>query len=106
MYVCAYYYAQQVKEAIKKERHKSQQDTRKALNKLRSGTGLLLAGTPAEALLQSRTGQSAMFPPLNIKGANLHLVEPRKPSDLPMADIQKVRELLLNNEIVHMRSFV
>lgn len=82
----------QVKEVIKKERHKSQQDTRKALNKLRSGTGLLLAGTPAEALLQGGTGkgQSAMFPPLNVKGANLHLLEPRQPSDLPLADIQKV----------------
>ena len=44
-------------------------------------------GRTAPAL--NNTG-GAMFPPLNVKGANLHLIEPRKPSDLPLADIQKV----------------
>jgi len=37
---------------------------------------------------------SSMFPPLNVKGANLHLIEPRKPSELALADVQKVGVIL------------
>jgi hypothetical protein len=33
-----------------------------------------------------------MFPPLNVKGANLHLIEPRKPSELALSDVQKVTQ--------------
>lgn len=52
---------------------------------------LLLHTTSDLDLLLNRTGtNNNMFPPLNVKGANLHLIEPRKPSDLPLADIQKV----------------
>jgi hypothetical protein len=36
-----------------------------------------------------------MFPPLNVKGANLHLIEPRKPSELALSDVQKVTPRLL-----------
>uniref|UniRef100_A0A7S3M0U4 Coiled-coil domain-containing protein 176 n=1 Tax=Spumella elongata TaxID=89044 RepID=A0A7S3M0U4_9STRA len=92
---------QEVKEVIRKERHRNQQETRRALNKLKSGAGVLAATAgpttnPELDLLMGRTAPTlnnnggAMFPPLNVKGANLHLIEPRKPSDLPLADIQKL----------------
>lgn len=47
-------------------------------------------------LNRSTNANTAMFPPLNVKGANLHLIEPRKPSDLPLADIQKVHSVVVN----------
>lgn len=101
------HYPLQVKEAIRKERHKNQMETRKTLNKLRSGAG---AGTGPGATahttgggfgmivgpdgqLQPATTMSqklGMFPPLNVKGANLHLIEPRKPSELALSEVQKV----------------
>ena len=82
-----------MKEVIRKERHLSQQETRKALNKLRSGAGAGGMAAAASAAITAGANQkagTAMFPPLNVKGANLHLIEPRQPSDLPLADIQKV----------------
>ncbi len=77
-----------MKEVIRKERHKSQMETRKTLNKLRSGAGgTLPAPGDGQPTMSQRLG---IFPPLNIKGANLHLIEPRKPSELAMSDIQQV----------------
>lgn len=53
---------------------------------------ILMGRTAPAANTNNNTNHNgAMFPPLNVKGANLHLIEPRKPSDLPLADIQKVR---------------
>lgn len=60
-------------------------ETRKTLNKLRSG-----AGAGGDPLQQSMSQKLGMFPPLNVKGANLHLLEPRKPTELHLSDIQKV----------------
>ena len=83
----------QVKEAIRKERHKNQMETRKTLNKMRSGGGGgggshdPLAGGNNIPLSQ----KLGMFPPLNVKGANLHLVEPRQPSQLANIEMKKVR---------------
>jgi hypothetical protein len=78
----------QVKEVIRKERHKNQMETRKTLNKLRGGAGgTLPTGTEGQPTMSQRLG---MFPPLNVKGANLHLIEQRKPSELAMSDVQKV----------------
>lgn len=79
----------QVKEAIRKERHKNQMETRKTLNKLRSG-----AGAGGDPLQQSMSQKLGMFPPLNVKGTNLHLLEPRKPTELHLSDIQKVQAIL------------
>ena len=82
-----------MKEAIRKERHKNQMETRKALNKMRSGGGAATgsAGT-AEGRPLSMSQKLGMFPPLNVKGSNLHLIEPRKPSELALSDVQKVRK--------------
>jgi hypothetical protein len=74
----------QVKDVIRKERHLSAIETRKVMNKLRSGTG----GNPAAG--PTKAG-GVVFPPLNVKGANMHLMEPRNPSELQAIDVQKVR---------------
>jgi hypothetical protein len=50
-------------------------------------------GQPQQALTMSQ--KLGMFPPLNVKGANLHLIEPRKPSELALSDVQKVTPRLL-----------
>jgi hypothetical protein len=47
-------------------------------------------GQPQQALTMSQ--KLGMFPPLNVKGANLHLIEPRKPSELALSDVQKVTQ--------------
>jgi hypothetical protein len=44
----------QVKEAIRKERHKNQMETRKTLNKLRSGAGAT-TGTVEKIALNTET---------------------------------------------------
>lgn len=77
-------------------------DARKTLNKLRSGGGTTATapgtgtgggggfGVPPEGG-QTASQKLGLFPPLNVKGTNLHLIEPRKPSELAMSDVQKVR---------------
>ncbi|KAJ1400932.1 hypothetical protein B484DRAFT_339101 [Ochromonadaceae sp. CCMP2298] len=85
----------EVKEMIRKERQLSQAETRRALHKLSSGAGggrsSVGSGVPEGGV----SGRSTMFPVLNVKGANLHMIEPRKPSDLRLAEMPQVsiREL-------------
>jgi hypothetical protein len=67
----------EVKELVQKERKRSSVDTKIVLNKLRSGSGTHGVG-------KSSKKQVTAFPPLNVKGANLHHLDARATSDLPL----------------------
>ena len=64
----------EVKDIIRKEKARSAVETKIVLNKLRAGTGTTAGAGPKRAVL---------FPPLNVKGANLHHLDARDPSALP-----------------------
>jgi len=51
----------QVKEVIRKERHKNQQETRRALNKLRSGAGTTAATTGGGATGGGNPGGCCLY---------------------------------------------
>ena len=91
-----------MKEAIQKQRHINEIEARKTAIKLRGGHGAITDNGQATGPGQ-RTG--IMFPPLTIKAANLHLMEPRKPSDLPLAEVQKVR-FVRDNDVLQFFVFI
>lgn len=67
----------EVKELVKKEKKRSNVDTKIVLNKLRSGTGTHGVGKGSKK-------QITAFPPLNVKGSNLHHLDARATSDIPL----------------------
>ena len=67
----------EVKGLIKKERKRTSVDTKIVLNKLRSGSGTHGVGKNAK-------NQVVAFPPLNVKGANLHHLDARATSEVPL----------------------
>jgi len=76
----------EVKEVIKKERQLNRRDEKKALIQLRSGKGL--GGATGDG--NNARSKEAMFPPLDIKGSNLHLMETRTASNLQNMNVSKV----------------
>ena len=75
----------EVKDLIKKERRRTNVDTKIVLNKLRSGSGTHGVG-------KGKKGGSGAtnFPPLNIKGGNLHHLDARATSDIPLGSGENV----------------
>ena len=68
----------EVKSLIKKDRARTHVETKIVLNKLRGGTGT--AGVGKKGKVSSGTN----FPPLKVKGGNLHLLDARKTSEIPL----------------------
>lgn len=69
----------EVKAVIKKEKARTHVDTKIVLNKLRSG-----AGTHGVGKSSSKKGVTA-FPPLVVKGGNLHHLDARATSEIPLS---------------------
>lgn len=67
----------EVKELIKKERKRTHVETKIVMNKLRSGSGTHNVGKNVK-------NQITAFPPLNVKGANLHHLDARGTSEIPL----------------------
>jgi hypothetical protein len=68
----------EVKELVKKERKRTVGDTKIVLNKLRSGSGTHGTG-------KSDKKPVVAFPPLNVKATNLHHLDARATSEIPLA---------------------
>ena len=76
----------EVKDLIKKERKRTAVDTKIVLNKLRSGSGTHGVGKGSK-----KSGSNATnFPPLNVKGANLHHLDARATSEIPLGSSENV----------------
>lgn len=73
----------EVKSLIKKDRKRTHVETKIVLNKLRSGSGTAGVG-------KSSKGQVTAFPPLKVKGANLHHLDARKTSDIPLGNGEEI----------------
>lgn len=72
----------EVKALIKKDRKRTHVETKIVLNKLRSGTGTSGVG---------RSGKgNVAFPPLKVKGSNLHHLDARKTSDIPLGNGEEI----------------
>ncbi len=69
---------QEVKEVIVKEKKKSYNEARTTLNKLKAGTS------------EAAKSKTSAFPPLVVKAANLHHMESKTVSDLPVGALEKV----------------
>lgn len=72
----------EVKDIIRKEKQRTLVETKVVLNRLRSGSGTAGAGGTKRS--------SVAFPPLNVKGPNLHHLDGRTPSELPMNAMESV----------------
>ena len=68
----------EVKALIKKDRARTHVETKIVLNKLRGGAGT--AGVGKNGKVSSGTN----FPPLKVKGTNLHHLDARKTSEIPL----------------------
>jgi hypothetical protein len=73
----------EVKQLIKRDRRRTHVETKIVLNKLRSGAGTSGVG-------KSKKEQVTAFPPLKIKGANLHHLDARKTSEIPLGNMDNV----------------
>lgn len=73
----------EVKDIIRKEKQRSAIETKVVLNRLRSGSGTTGAGG-------GDTKRSVAFPPLNVKGPNLHHLDGRAQSELPLNALEQV----------------
>lgn len=70
----------EVKDIIRKEKQRTLVETKVVLNRLRSGSGVGVGGGT----------KSVAFPPLKVRGPNLHHLDGRTPSELPMNALENV----------------
>lgn len=81
---------QEVKEIIKHERKRTHPEEMILLNKMRSGGG----GKVLQNGPNASTSKVVNFPPLTVKGANLHLLDKHKVSNLPAGELDKVKSYI------------
>jgi hypothetical protein len=74
----------EVKSLIKNDRKRSHVETNIVLNKLRSGSG-------TSGVSKSAKAQVTAFPPIKVKGTNLHYLDARGNSEIPLGSNEDVK---------------